>query len=293
MTQSVVIGTALPAEAAETTGSETVEVGEWVSTDTESGSRWGSRLPRKQEMVNWGWGWPHSPESWWPASRWGIMWISVIFHQWLEWRGMNHWTRTWSNGYDRGTGEGNQGRYQASCFELDAYGESVLDVARSYRWEFVRNYDKKFRAAAVGDTSRSWAYLDTSLFTKELTCPHAAYVAANARPAAGLDRQPARKRSKPGSANMEPRGRGSEVEADVCRRFNWQDGQCSFGDRCKYRHICSRCRGQHPVGRCSGQRCRSGRHYPNWPSEGHRELSRGRMYYPVLCCCYKPHDYNR
>ena len=54
MTRSVVIGTALPAEAAETTGSETVEVGEWVSTDTESGSRWGNRLPRKQETVNLG-----------------------------------------------------------------------------------------------------------------------------------------------------------------------------------------------------------------------------------------------
>ena len=54
MTQSVVIGTALPAEAAEMTGSETVKVGEWVSTDTESGSRWGNQLPRKQETVNLG-----------------------------------------------------------------------------------------------------------------------------------------------------------------------------------------------------------------------------------------------
>ena len=71
--------------------------------------------------------------------------------------------------------------------ELDAYGESVLDAAHSYQWKFVRNYDKKFWAAVVGDTSRSWAYLDTSLFTKEVTCPHAAYVAANSRPVAGLD----------------------------------------------------------------------------------------------------------
>ena len=96
--------------------------------------------------------------------------------------------------------------------ELDAYGESVLDAARSYRWELVRNYEK-VPGSSGGDTFRFWAYLDTSLFTKEVTCPHAAYMAANARPAAGLDRQPARKMSKPGSANMEPRGRGGEVEA--------------------------------------------------------------------------------
>ena len=69
--------------------------------------------------------------------------------------------------------------------EWDAYSERVLDAATSYRWEFVRNNVKKFQAAAVGDTSRSWAYLDTSLFTKQVTCPHATYEAANARPAAG------------------------------------------------------------------------------------------------------------
>ena len=34
--------------ASEMTWSETTEVGDWVSTDTESGSRWGSRLSRKQ-----------------------------------------------------------------------------------------------------------------------------------------------------------------------------------------------------------------------------------------------------
>ena len=43
----------------------------------------------------------------------------------------------------------------------------------------MRNYDKKFRAAAVGDTDKSWAVLDVSLFTKEVTSPHAAFVAAN------------------------------------------------------------------------------------------------------------------
>ena len=269
MTRSVVIGTALPAEAAETTGSETVEVGEWVSTDTESGSRWGNWLPRKQETVNLGVGLAPLPRKLVARIQAGDY---VEFGEFPPVAGQEPLDedleeRVRPGDRRRRSREVPSILFWMSCFtlykravlieepnrgaELDAYGESVLDAARSYRWEFVRNYDQKFRAAAVGDTSRSWAYLDTSLFTKEVTCPHAAYVAANARPAAGLDRQPARKRSKPG---MEPRGRGGEVEADVCRRFNWQDGQCSFADRCKYRHICSRSRGQHPVGRCSGQR---------------------------------------
>jgi len=68
--------------------------------------------------------------------------------------------------------------------ELDAYGESILYVTRSYRCEFVRNYDRKFRAASVANTFRSWAYLDTLLFTKKVTCPHTSYVMANTRPVA-------------------------------------------------------------------------------------------------------------
>ena len=34
----------------------------------------------------------------------------------------------------------------------------------------------------------------------------------------------------------------------------------------------------------SGVGCRSGRHYPNWPSEGPRELSRGPNSLNVLSC---------
>jgi len=99
-----------------------------------------------------------------------------------------------------------------------------LDAACSWQWEFIRNFDRKFQAAAVGNTSRSWAYLHTLLFTKEVICPPAAYVVANTRPAVrldrhlavGLDRPPAHERSKPESANMESRGRGGEVQVNVC-----------------------------------------------------------------------------
>ena len=147
--------------------------------------------------------------------------------------------------------------------ELDAYGESILEAARSYQWEFVRNYDKKFRAAAVGDMDKSWAVLDVSLFTKEVTSPHAAFVAANPRASAGLERGNARKRSRPAGAYQEPLARVGDVDPDVCRRYNWQDGRCSFGNKCKYRHICSRCRGQHPAPRCNGPR-------QEWPGQASR-----------------------
>ena len=39
--------------------------------------------------------------------------------------------------------------------ELDAYGESIQDAARLYHLDFVQNYDKKFRATAVGNTEKS------------------------------------------------------------------------------------------------------------------------------------------
>ena len=63
--------------------------------------------------------------------------------------------------------------------QLDAYGESIQDEARSHQWVFVQNYDTKFRAAAVGGTENSWAMLDVSLLTKKVTSPHVVFVAAN------------------------------------------------------------------------------------------------------------------
>ena len=178
MTRSVVIGTALPAEAAETTGSETVEVGEWVSTDTKSGSQWGNRLPRKQETVNLGVGLAPLPKK--LVARIQAR-DYVDFGEFPPVAGvagqepldedLEEWVRPGDR--RRRPREVPSILFWMSCFtlykravlieepnrgaELDAYGESVLDAARSYRWEFVRNYDQKFRAAAVGDTSRSWA----------------------------------------------------------------------------------------------------------------------------------------
>ena len=67
--------------------------------------------------------------------------------------------------------------------ELDAYAECILDAARANRWEFVRIYDRKFRQAAVGDQTRSWAVLDPSLFTKEVTGPQATFLASTRAPA--------------------------------------------------------------------------------------------------------------
>ena len=140
--------------------------------------------------------------------------------------------------------------------ELDAYAECILDAARANRWEFVRIYDRKFRQAAVGDQTRSWAVLDPSLFTKEVTGPQATFLASTRAPA-GPDKKDGaatsgaagRKRARPTGEQADWGTKPGEAD-DVCRRFNWQDGRCSFGSRCKYRHICARCRGQHPSQRC-------------------------------------------
>ena len=65
--------------------------------------------------------------------------------------------------------------------ELSAYRETIQRAARTHQWDFVRRNFRQFRQSAVGDASRSWAKLDSTLFMQELAGPQAAYLASGFR----------------------------------------------------------------------------------------------------------------
>ena len=57
--------------------------------------------------------------------------------------------------------------------------------------------------------------------------------------------------SPPGSPLVHPK-RVREREG-VCRHFNSGDRRCTWGDRCKYKHVCSKCGGSHSAVKCTGK----------------------------------------
>ena len=137
--------------------------------------------------------------------------------------------------------------------ELIVYQEMVQKAARTHQWEFVIKYDRQFRKAATVDRSKCWARVDSSLFMQELAGPQAAFLAAGARATGGWAENPgSRKRPR----EYGPGGRlgrsGQEEVAGTCHKFNWQDGVCQYGARCKFSHTCAKCGEMHPGSRCSG-----------------------------------------
>jgi hypothetical protein len=57
--------------------------------------------------------------------------------------------------------------------------------------------------------------------------------------------------SPPGSPLVHPK-RVREREG-VCRHFNSGDKRCTWGDKCKWKHVCSKCGGSHSAVKCTGK----------------------------------------
>ena len=136
--------------------------------------------------------------------------------------------------------------------ELSAYREQIQKAARSYQWELVIKYDKQFRKAAAVDRRKCWARVDASLFMQELAGPQATQLAMGARgPRGPLENSSTRKRAR-GDYSGGHDGTGRKGAGGACHIWNWQDGHCPYGGRCKFAHMCAKCGGPHPGARCGG-----------------------------------------
>ena len=61
---------------------------------------------------------------------------------------------------------------------------------------------------------------------------------------------------------------------------NWNMGFCSFGETCRYKHVCENCEGEHPVQKCPKRSNGSGNYTNGSPSSGMNEgCSYGNNYY--------------
>jgi len=132
--------------------------------------------------------------------------------------------------------------------DLMAYSHSIAAMAKKYPWPSWIAYDQAFREESAGIPGRLWGKEDFSIYAR---CFNWGPVA----PADGcwicqsLEHQADRCPLKPPSLKrprMERKGRSEEP----CRKFNNNDGYCSFGAKCRFPHKCFTCGGPHPYTRC-------------------------------------------
>ena len=140
-------------------------------------------------------------------------------------------------------------KFREQASELLAYQLTIIKAAQQYDVLQWRAYDTHFRVAAAATGNRQWSKVDVDLYTRFFTgrakavacchvCDSTQHLAAN---------YPAKKReltSQSGSS-----GRRTWA-SDVCALFN-ASGVCSFGPRCRFRHVCGECGGSHSAKTCS------------------------------------------
>lgn len=133
-----------------------------------------------------------------------------------------------------------------------AYLNLIAKASKKYKWPSWIVYDQNFRIEAASSPAQSWAKVDPSIYSQcflgmakspEGWCQRCQCLdhSTDNCPASYL---PPRKRQYQAT-------RPPAIDKPVCIKFNRSDGgDCSFGARCRFMHICSKCRGSHPLKLC-------------------------------------------
>ena len=147
----------------------------------------------------------------------------------------------------------------SATLELLAYMLTIIRASQQYDGLCWRSYDTNYRIAAAASGNRSWSKLDTDLFTRFFTgrartvnpCTVCDALTHTSTDCPEAPAQPKRDETRPVTGPHPKRRRpfAKTWAADVCAEFN-SKGVCSFGARCRYRHVCGECSGSHAARSC-------------------------------------------
>ena len=104
-----------------------------------------------------------------------------------------------------------------------AYTAMIMDLASSYEWPNVLNFDYNYREQQA-EHSFQWGYINPMMRMQFLTQPRligGAGTSGNRRPAASGSRAQ----------------RGTSGLREECRQWKSNNGFCNYGDQCRYEHI--------------------------------------------------------
>ena len=137
--------------------------------------------------------------------------------------------------------------------EMLAHMLIVMRAQREYEEPAWRLYDEAFRDKAAATGNRKWSQIDTHIYNqiftgrarKRLLCSHCSAATHDTEECPTVRSQRKWRVEETSFGRLEdiPKGRKG-----ICWDFN--DGACKYGDKCRFRHICSECAGRHPLVSC-------------------------------------------
>ena len=138
--------------------------------------------------------------------------------------------------------------------ELMAYQSLIAKASAKFKWPSWVAYDQNFRQDAAGNPQPSWVKADPSIYAQCFT--NQAINAENwCDKCHALDHTsskcPSCPRKRPWSAvSSSSCYQPSGGDDDICKKYYQFNGDCRFGEDCRFLHVCLRCREAHPVSRC-------------------------------------------
>jgi hypothetical protein len=139
--------------------------------------------------------------------------------------------------------------------DLLAYMVIMVNEARRFKYQGWLTYDEMFQQSAAKSKLTTWANLNGTLYAttflsqqmgKSVTC----HTCSDRRPAAPYYQSaspPKRKRA---------RSKSPEKVARIC--YAWNDGKCSRGTSCRWRHyVCLKCGEDHKAIHCNSYKKKS------------------------------------
>ncbi len=149
-------------------------------------------------------------------------------------------------------------RYLERATSLLLYQATITKLSQKFKWPSWVVYDDSFRQEAAETNKTDRSKIDASLHAKCFTAAmaegwcsicHSVEHLKQSCPLRPQTRRPPWQHTAGSKASFK------RPPAPICKKFNRGDGQCDFGPRCNYQHICRKCFGEHPETRCkAGQR---------------------------------------
>ena len=150
--------------------------------------------------------------------------------------------------------------------DLMAYSYSIAAMAKRYPWPTWVLYDQSFREEAAWMPDKVWGKEDASLYARYFNGTLAEGAEAYCANCHTAEHSVAMCPHKPPQKRVRQDESKSQWD-EPCRKFNFNDGKCTFGASCRLPHRCLACGGAHPVTRCFKLR---GRNEPAKPHKGSR-----------------------
>ena len=161
-------------------------------------------------------------------------------------------------------------KYPSVIPGMVAYMLVIIKAQQEYEEPAWRLYDEAFREKAATTGNRKWALSDPHLYSQLFTgrarkvplCAHCGAATHKGEACPKMGQPPSKKvacalqvgagpsQALAGNfkAGRPAKAGGVTGASGACWAFN--EGYCTYGAQCKYRHLCSKCTGRHPATRC-------------------------------------------